>query len=104
MGYIMTSDNSVTIGEHFSAFVKDKIKEGRFESVSEVIRAGLRLLETEEARLELLHKKLSNDEQQAEEAGLELVLSNHNQQADKGEMINDNNIMHELTDLIGFRK
>ncbi len=104
MGYIMPSDNSVTIGEHFSEFVRDKINEGRFESVSEVIRAGLRLLEVEEARLELLHETLSNDKKHDEEALPELQdekPSKDEQQADKGEMNNVNDFMHDLS---GFRK
>ncbi len=50
----MPRNTSVTLGEHFSSFVSSKIAEGRFESASEAIRAGLRLLETEEARLEAL--------------------------------------------------
>lgn len=45
---------SVTLGEHFSSFVSSKIAEGRFQSASEAVRAGLRLLEAEETRLEML--------------------------------------------------
>ena len=50
----MQRNTSVTLGEHFSSFVSSKIAEGRFESASEAVRAGLRLLETEETRLEAL--------------------------------------------------
>ena len=50
----MARNTSVTLGEHFSAFISGKIKEGRFESTSEAIRAGLRLLEAEEATLDLV--------------------------------------------------
>ena len=50
----MHRNTSVTLGEHFTSFVSNKITEGRFESASEAVRAGLRLLEAEEARLELL--------------------------------------------------
>ena len=50
----MPRNTSVTLGEHFSAFISNKIDEGRFESTSEAVRAGLRLLEAEEAKLDLL--------------------------------------------------
>lgn len=76
----MPRNTSVTIGEHFSEFVSDRINEGRFESVSEVVRAGLRLLEADEARLELLREKLSKGKQQA----------------DKGEMVNGQDFMKGL--------
>ena len=35
----MPGNTSVTLGEHFDRFVVEKIKEGRFQSVSEVVRA-----------------------------------------------------------------
>ena len=50
----MPRNTSVTLGDHFSSFVSNKIAEGRFQSASEAVRAGLRLLEAEETRLELL--------------------------------------------------
>jgi antitoxin ParD1/3/4 len=50
----MPRNTSVTLGEHFTTFIISKIDEGRFESASEAVRAGLRLLEAEEAKLDLL--------------------------------------------------
>lgn len=54
----MPRNTSVTLGEHFDKFVSDKIEEGRFHSVSEAVRAGLRRLEEDEAKLEALRQKL----------------------------------------------
>jgi antitoxin ParD1/3/4 len=39
---------SVALGSHFEEFVKKQLESGRFNNVSEVVRAGLRLLEDEE--------------------------------------------------------
>lgn len=55
----MPRNTSVTIGEHFSSFIDSKIEEGRFESTSEAVRAGLRLLEEEETKLAALRSKLA---------------------------------------------
>ncbi|MCH7622877.1 MAG: type II toxin-antitoxin system ParD family antitoxin [Nitrospinae bacterium] len=60
----MQRNTSVILGDHFSTFVASKIKEGRFESTSEAVRAGLRLLEAEETKLELLRAKLAEGEAQ----------------------------------------
>ena len=39
---------SVALGSHFEEFVKKQLESGRFNNVSEIVRAGLRLLEDEE--------------------------------------------------------
>ncbi len=44
---------SVALGEHFETFVRDQLQRGRFNNASEVIRAGLRLLEEREQRNQL---------------------------------------------------
>jgi antitoxin ParD1/3/4 len=59
----MPRNTSVTLGEHFDKFVIDKINEGRFQSVSEVVRAGLRKLEEDEAKLTALRRKLQEGEE-----------------------------------------
>lgn len=46
----MARNTSVSLGNHFDDFVESKITQGRYKNVSEVIRAGLRLLEDEENR------------------------------------------------------
>lgn len=39
---------SVALSPHFKSFVREQVATGRFNNVSEVIRAGLRLLEDQE--------------------------------------------------------
>lgn len=58
----MPRNTSVTLGEHFDEFVEEKVAEGRFASVSEAVRAGLRLLEDHEQKLALLRAKLEQGE------------------------------------------
>jgi antitoxin ParD1/3/4 len=41
-------NTSVSLGDYFDQFVQNQIFSGRYKNVSEVIRAGLRLLEDEE--------------------------------------------------------
>lgn len=50
----MGKNTSVSLGSHFESFVEHSISNGRFNNASEVIRAGLRLLEEEESRLSVL--------------------------------------------------
>jgi antitoxin ParD1/3/4 len=55
---------SFVIGERYAAFIDKQVASGRFNNASEVVRAGLRLLEDEEARLEELRAMI--DEADAE--------------------------------------
>ena len=50
----MGRNTSVSLGNHFENFVDSSISQGRFNNASEVIRAGLRLLENEEDKIILL--------------------------------------------------
>lgn len=43
---------SVALGSHFETFVREQLQSGRFNNASEVVRAGLRLLEEHEQRLQ----------------------------------------------------
>jgi len=47
----MAKNTSISLGNYFDEFVQNRISEGRYKNVSEVIRAGLRLLEEEESRV-----------------------------------------------------
>jgi antitoxin ParD1/3/4 len=50
----MSRNTSVVIGKDDDKFIKAQIKKGRFGSASEAVRAGLRLLEEQEQRIERL--------------------------------------------------
>ena len=56
----MGRNTSVSLGDYFENFVDSRISEGRFKNASEVIRAGLRMLEEEENKIMAL-KKAIND-------------------------------------------
>jgi len=61
----MARNTSVTLGQHFDEFVSEKIIQGRFQTVSEVVRAGLRKLEEDESKLQALREKLKSGESSA---------------------------------------
>lgn len=50
----MGRNTSVSLGDYFEDFVDSKVSEGRFKNASEVIRTGLRLLEQEENKIQML--------------------------------------------------
>ncbi len=58
----MGKNTSITLGEHFEAFVSEQLRRGRYASASEVVRAGLRLLEDEETRLAAINRLLEEGE------------------------------------------
>lgn len=47
----MGRNTSVSLGDYFENFLEHCIAEGRYKNASEVIRAGLRLLEEEENKI-----------------------------------------------------
>lgn len=66
----------MSLGSHFDAFVQGQVKSGRFGTASEVIRAGLRLLEDDETRLAALRAAIDEGEKSGfvEDYSLEKVL------------------------------
>ena len=54
---------TVTLGPHYEEFIQDNIAGGRYNNVSEVIRAGLRLLEEAETRLAAIRAALIEGEE-----------------------------------------
>ncbi|MDP4637923.1 MAG: type II toxin-antitoxin system ParD family antitoxin [Crocinitomicaceae bacterium] len=59
----MGKNTSISLGDHFENFINSEIKSGRYGSVSEVIRTALRLLESEERKLNDLRNALIAGEQ-----------------------------------------
>ncbi|MDX1589424.1 MAG: type II toxin-antitoxin system ParD family antitoxin [Oleiphilaceae bacterium] len=58
----MAKNTSITLGPHFDTFINEQIRKGRYSSTSEVVRAGLRLLEDSEARLNNVRRLLKEGE------------------------------------------
>ncbi len=59
----MAKNTSISLNSHFDAFISERVKNGRYGSASEVIRAGLRLLESNETKLNALRTLLAEGEE-----------------------------------------
>lgn len=59
----MAKNTSISLGDHFERFIAHQIENGRYGSASEVVRAGLRLLEDNEDKLSALRRALREGEQ-----------------------------------------
>jgi len=59
----MAKNTSMTLGDHFDGFISDQIQSGRYASASEVVRAGLRVLEDKDSKLNVLRQMLTDGEE-----------------------------------------
>lgn len=58
----MPTNTSISLDDHFARFLQEQVGSGRYRSSSEVVRAGLRLLEEKEAQLGALRAALAEGE------------------------------------------
>ena len=59
----MAKSTSISLDDHFAEFIEEQVAHGRYGSASDVVRAGLRLLEEQETRLRTLQTALIEGEQ-----------------------------------------
>ena len=69
----MAHNTSISLGQHFNDFIRRELDGGRFETASEVVRAGLRLLEEDEVKRAALNRALRRGEQGGFERGYSLA-------------------------------
>ena len=67
----MAKNTSVTLGDHFEQFIAAQIEQGRFKNASEVVRAGMRLLEEHETKVEALRRALIAGEESGDGGSLD---------------------------------
>ena len=58
----MSKNTSISLGDHFAKFIEAQLAQGRYGSTSDVVRAGLRLLEDQETKLTALRAALIEGE------------------------------------------
>ncbi|WP_313101354.1 type II toxin-antitoxin system ParD family antitoxin [Epilithonimonas sp.] len=58
----MAKNTSILLGDYFDNFINSQIKDGKYSSASEVVRAALRLFEHEETKKTELIKELKKGE------------------------------------------
>jgi antitoxin ParD1/3/4 len=62
----MPQNTSVSLSDHFASFISAQVESGRYGSASDVVRAGLRLLEEHEAKVRALQDALAAGEKSGE--------------------------------------
>jgi antitoxin ParD1/3/4 len=59
----MATNTSISLDDHFTDFLAREVAGGRYRSASEVVRAGLRLLEDQETQMSALRAALVTGEE-----------------------------------------
>ena len=59
----MPRNTSFVLSDHFNDFIARAVESGRYASTSDVLRAGLRILEQEEQRLDRLRAEIIKGEE-----------------------------------------
>jgi antitoxin ParD1/3/4 len=59
----VSKNTSISIGDYFENFIQNRISAGRYKNASEVVRAGLRLLEEEEKKIIILKEAIREGEE-----------------------------------------
>ncbi len=67
------ANTSVSLGPHWEQFIASKLAEGRYGSASELIRAGLRLLEEHEQKLDHLRELIREGEESGDAGPLNMA-------------------------------
>ena len=62
--------HSYVVGERYENFIATQVASGRFNNASEVVRAGLRLLEDQEAHLAELRELIAEGDREVERGDL----------------------------------
>jgi len=66
----MANNTNIFLGDHFEGFITRQIESGRSESVSEVFRASLRLLEEREKTMLALREACAEGESSGDAGAL----------------------------------
>ncbi|MFD1157715.1 type II toxin-antitoxin system ParD family antitoxin [Roseovarius aestuarii] len=76
----MPRNTSFVLSDHFTDFIDNAVESGRYNSASDVLRAGLRLLEEEEEKLERLRAELIKGDESGyvEDFDFDAFLANKN--------------------------